>query len=473
MKKTFILVFLVTALHCFSQKRATGLVFNDNVYQKTDRLSPALKFTTGDLPAASLKMYCPNPGNQGQSMGSCVGWAAGYAALSISTAIKNNITDKTQITQQARSALYIYNQIKINGCPNGADMHRALEFVKTNGDCLKKDFDPNDCEMDPSESVRQMALEFKIKDYYTLFSVDATPEQKIIATINSIISKKPVLVGLVVTSSIFRGVGSKGEWNPDPGESVEGGHALCVIGYDNMSERFEIINSWGTDWGNNGFFTISYKNFARLCKYGYQFNLQDNAKNTTVSLTGNFKFKKYKGYDASTSKYQFDEVPVQLNGTSYTIDDIHVNDFFRISASNISKDKYVYIFSIKPDKTAEILFPINTTIDGVSVKDIPIVPSNDAVIEIPIDEKKGLTTDQAGDDILCILYSSELINDIEAVVKNIKNDSGEFYTRLQNALGSKLIPSSDITYNPSTMGITTSSNKGTIAPIILQVNVKN
>ena len=190
-------------------------------------------------------------------------------------------------------------------------------------------------------------------------------------------------------------------------------------------------------------------------------------------MTGNFKFKKYKGYDAATNKHQFDEEPVQFKDSYYTVNgDLNVNDFFRITASNITKDKYVYIFSIKPDKTAEILFPSNTVVDGVTVKDIPIVPANDASIEIPIDERKGLSTDQAGEDILCILYSAELINDIEAVVRKVKNGSGEFYFRLQNALGDKLIPAAEIKYSPTIMGITTNSSSGSIAPIILKVNVK-
>ena len=59
-----------------------------------------------------------------------------------------------------------------------------------------------------------------------------------------------------VTAS-FNTVGSTGYYNPLPGEENLGGHALCVIGYDDQAKRFEIINSWGTGWGNNGFFTIS------------------------------------------------------------------------------------------------------------------------------------------------------------------------------------------------------------------------
>lgn len=44
-------------------------------------------------------------------------------------------------------------------------------------------------------------------------------------------------------------------YSPDPSEPSIGGHALCVTGYD--SESFEIVNSWGAGWGNQGFFRCS------------------------------------------------------------------------------------------------------------------------------------------------------------------------------------------------------------------------
>ena len=42
-----------------------------------------------------------------------------------------------------------------------------------------------------------------------------------------------------------------------------GGHALTVIGYDNVAQRYRIMNSWGNQWGDNGTFWMSYADFAR------------------------------------------------------------------------------------------------------------------------------------------------------------------------------------------------------------------
>jgi len=47
---------------------------------------------------------------------------------------------------------------------------------------------------------------------------------------------------------------------PLPGvdEQLLGGHAVLAVGYDNASSRFIVRNSWGTDWGLKGYFTMPY-----------------------------------------------------------------------------------------------------------------------------------------------------------------------------------------------------------------------
>ena len=39
---------------------------------------------------------------------------------------------------------------------------------------------------------------------------------------------------------------------------VAGGHAVAIVGYDNINECWICKNSWGTNWGENGFFRIKY-----------------------------------------------------------------------------------------------------------------------------------------------------------------------------------------------------------------------
>lgn len=46
---------------------------------------------------------------------------------------------------------------------------------------------------------------------------------------------------------------------PDPSESLLGGHAVCVMGYDDSKRWFIMRNSWGTSWGDAGYFYMPYE----------------------------------------------------------------------------------------------------------------------------------------------------------------------------------------------------------------------
>ena len=45
---------------------------------------------------------------------------------------------------------------------------------------------------------------------------------------------------------------------PEPSEKQLGGHAVMAVGYDDSAERVIVRNSWGTDWGIKGYFTMPY-----------------------------------------------------------------------------------------------------------------------------------------------------------------------------------------------------------------------
>ena len=45
---------------------------------------------------------------------------------------------------------------------------------------------------------------------------------------------------------------------PDPSETALGGHAVIAVGYDDASKKLLVRNSWGTEWGMGGYFTLPY-----------------------------------------------------------------------------------------------------------------------------------------------------------------------------------------------------------------------
>ena len=50
--------------------------------------------------------------------------------------------------------------------------------------------------------------------------------------------------------------------------TYEGGHAVLIIGYDDSGQYFIVKNSWGTGWGESGFFRIAYSELASVIAFG-------------------------------------------------------------------------------------------------------------------------------------------------------------------------------------------------------------
>lgn len=64
----------------------------------------------------------------------------------------------------------------------------------------------------------------------------------------------PVVMGMAVPAS-FDTVTRKGDMvMPTPNERVLGGHAVLIVGYNSTKRTYTVRNSWGTGWGDKGYF---------------------------------------------------------------------------------------------------------------------------------------------------------------------------------------------------------------------------
>ncbi len=247
---------------------ATGLLQDDAAFKKEVEMTAEFSNDgrrAGDLPRwFSLRPYTPYPKNQG-SINSCVGWAMGYAAMTTQRAYEKRIINRKEITDNAFSALYIYNQVKKGNCMAGAFVQDAAKFLSESGDCKSADFDfpYGDCERQPQAVLVSQSQNHVIKDFVALFDKETPAKTAVMRCKRSIAEGKPVVVGMNITESLKRLSPMDSRWTPSgmSSDKLLGGHALCVIGYNDSLGVFEIMNSWGPAWGDQGYFTVSYKNF--------------------------------------------------------------------------------------------------------------------------------------------------------------------------------------------------------------------
>lgn len=64
-----------------------------------------------------------------------------------------------------------------------------------------------------------------------------------------------VVFGTAVSEAFCRNELGTGPIPAPTGIPIAGGHALCCAGYD--GDTFNVVNSWGTGWGNQGWFEMS------------------------------------------------------------------------------------------------------------------------------------------------------------------------------------------------------------------------
>lgn len=69
--------------------------------------------------------------------------------------------------------------------------------------------------------------------------------------------RNPVVIGIEVFEAFYdppQGVLPK----PNPKEESQGGHAVAVVGYDDVQRVLIVKNSWGSAWGDKGYFYLPY-----------------------------------------------------------------------------------------------------------------------------------------------------------------------------------------------------------------------
>ncbi|HZY36893.1 MAG TPA: C1 family peptidase [Mucilaginibacter sp.] len=441
----WLLCLCIPAEAAFSQSHPRGLDFNDASYASAPKKA-TLTRALDALPAqASIKQYAPYPKTQEQ-YGTCTAWASAYCGRTILDAIKNNWTDKDLITDHAYSPAFLFRMLRPAdaACQGGSDVEYAFQLMKQKGSIPFKDL-PQPCVPGLSDAEYAKAAGATLKDFARLFDVNASDNFKVQAVKKSISEKKPVVIAMICPPSFDH---AYKYWQPtEAALEAYGGHAMCVVGYDDAQYggAFEIQNSWGTNWGNEGYTWIRYDDFAKFVRYGYEFIDLPDEKPDQPDLSGSLRLVLSTGQEMpanlQVSTRGLKVVPAKMNTgplTSYKTAGAYASGTnFRVYISN-NEPAYVYAISSDLSNQVTKIFPYQ---DGISAA--LTYKKNDVAIP---DEDHYIQFDNSpGKDFLCVLYSRNEL-DINTIIGKITSLEGTFNERVFKALGGQMVEPANVKF---------------------------
>ena len=198
----------------------------------------------------------PLPGNQGRQS-SCVGWATAYALKSYQEKVEEQWDFSVGTIF---SPAWVYNQVNF-GVDGGAYITDGLQLLVDKGAAswASMPYNENDYVAQPDASVIAEAAQFKALEYGTISSVQQMKA--------ALANRNPIVAGIVVYGSLNNLSGSDAVYNDISG-SERGRHAVVIVGYDDerFGGAFKVINSWGTAWGDGGYFWLPYDKVSDLVR---------------------------------------------------------------------------------------------------------------------------------------------------------------------------------------------------------------
>lgn len=208
----------------------------------------------GQLPPAidlTNRAKWPKPYDQ-QSLGSCT-------AHAIAAAIQyEQIKEGMRMSMPSR--LYIYYMERLRegtiGEDAGAQIRTGMKVMLKDGSCVETSWPYliDRFTEEPSARATKNALTRKMIGY-----------QRVQISLNKIkmalAEDYPIVGGFCVYTKYFSPDATRTGYIPLPkkNEGLQGGHAILIVGYDDVRRVFKFRNSYGPGWGDNGYGYLPYE----------------------------------------------------------------------------------------------------------------------------------------------------------------------------------------------------------------------
>ncbi len=437
-----------------------GASLSEERFDKAQVFEPLASGITGlnELPSQfSLKKYAPKPLHQGEQ-GSCVAWASAYAARTI---LEAQATGKNP-NSVTFSPAYLYNQIHLDNC-DGAYMIEAMKSMQSNGGLPFNEFQYDDqtCSNVPSQRLISEGKQYRIRGYNRLTVGADEYKPDVQAIKQNLVQGAPVVIGAMVGGSFMsNNMMGTADWAPtgrDYKMNGFGGHAMCVIGYDDNREggSFQIQNSWGEDWGDHGIFWMRYPDFEHFVQEAYGLSPMGSANNKKLDPSK-------LGVEFALFDFQNQKViPLKSAGDLIfsTTQSLKKGSKFKILISN-SVECYVYIFGQETDGSTYTLFPYTE-------KHSPYCGITGTRL-FPKDYSMKLDDVGNKDYMAVVLSKTEL--DYKRLNEALNNSGGGSYAdQLKSALGKNRIRT--VTFKPGeTISFAANATEGSAVGFVIEVS---
>lgn len=440
-----------------NQLLSMGCEMKREVYDKAEVFEPLSAAAPGyGLPeSVSLEQYCPKRLNQG-NQGSCVGWSSSYAARTILQAIATGKNPNDIIFSPSS----LYNQISLPGC-QGAYIQNAMQVMHQKGVLPFSQFayNENDCEKLPTKEQLDLMSQYKTKGFNRLTASGENYSVDIEAIKQNLAQGAPVVIGMLVGGSFMQNMVNQDIWIPTQSDydmGGFGGHAMCVIGYDDKYEggAFQIMNSWGEEWGNKGISWVRYADFLHFTKEAYGLYPMGN-----IAVDQDLFSIQFGLIDVASKK----SIPLkqQIGNVFETQMALAKKSKFKISVSN-KNECYIYVFGQETDKSSYVLFPYTEKHSAYC-----------GIIGTRLFPKDySMSPDEIGNrDVMAIVISKQQM-DFNKLNQTINQTKGNSYAeKINNALNEEML--TNITYKTGEyIGFETKAKGKNFAVMVVEIKKK-
>jgi hypothetical protein len=348
-----------------------------------------------------------------------------------------------------------------------------MEAMVEKGVPYYKDFNVM-CETDIPEQIEEGAKNFKIKDYSRIFGSDEEQDFKIDGVKRSLLNGNPVVIGFMVDNAFQN---SKNVYVPDE-LGTTSGHAMCVVSFDDdkYGGSFEVVNSWGPSWGNNGYMWIRYADFAKQTRYAFEMipiQTKPKEKKTLAGevdfvLRNNTPMKVFNAEGEYTgSVFSAQEVVIEDEESigDYVTEDAYATGTRYRMVTKVNQPAYVYVFGMDSDNEFSYLFPHT---DSIS----PYINSDKSEVILPAAPKGKRAYAQLSKDVekdyTIVVFSMDKL-DMAKVEKNLTEMEGTLLDKLYVIFENELIPKDAMKLGKDKMSFTAEFDQGTLAMMILDI----